>query len=131
MGRWKQRLLKKRNLEEQMQAAEDAVSRGTSAMLTVEGPMALEVMAHQYILNKKSRRVRQVWVLLGYLCLCVRVGCSVCTQLSGHCTHVRLSLSSCLTAIVYTCPLTSPPVCCLSPEFLSLLLSSGTAGRAR
>jgi hypothetical protein len=59
MGTWKQRLLKKRNLEEQMQAAEAAVSRGTSAMLTVEGPMALEVMAHQYILNKKSRRVRQ------------------------------------------------------------------------
>jgi hypothetical protein len=61
MGRWKQRLLKKRNLEEQMQAAQDALSRGTSAMLTVEGPMAVEVMAHHYILNKKSRRVRQVW----------------------------------------------------------------------
>jgi hypothetical protein len=44
-----------------MQAAQDALSRGTSAMLTVEGPMAVEVMAHHYILNKKSRRVRQVW----------------------------------------------------------------------
>ena len=61
MGKWKQTLLKKRNLEEQMQVAEQAVRTGTSAMLTVEGPMAVEIMAHQYILNKKSRRVRQVW----------------------------------------------------------------------
>ena len=61
MGKWKQALLRKRNLEEQMQAAEEAVRSGTSALLTVEGPLAAEVMAHLYILNKKSRRVRQVW----------------------------------------------------------------------
>ena len=58
MGRWKTGLKKKRELEAQMAAAKEELAMGRSDLLTVEGPMALEIMARQYILQKKSRRVQ-------------------------------------------------------------------------
>ena len=52
--------MKKRDLEAQVQAAEEALKVGRSELQTVEGPMAFEVMAQHFVLNKKSRRVQQV-----------------------------------------------------------------------
>jgi len=60
MSKWRAALMKKRDLEAQVQAAEEALNIGRSELQTVEGPMAFEVMAQHFVLNKKSRRVQQV-----------------------------------------------------------------------
>jgi len=51
MAAWKAGLLKKRDLEAKVHESEKALTMGRSELLTVEGPMSIEVMAQVFYLN--------------------------------------------------------------------------------